>query len=171
MPVEIPMPKFYRNKEMERDKLLEYIYEKKEEQQRKELQNKGNFKGVRDPNVWIDEQKIDLTDTPDNVAKQIKKAMNVSIIKADYILTEQKIDEIRSGNANANETSQSIFTSTLEKFINNVGLKLPYDSDPGFYQDHYDREVKARYGLDEHDNLYADEGISGVPPEHRKADN
>lgn len=126
------------------------------------MQNISEFRGVRDSIVSIDEQKIDLMDTPDNVAKVIKKAMNVSVAKADYILTEQKIDEMRTGNKSANEASQSIFTSILEKFIKNVGLKLPYDSDPGFYRDHYDREVKARYGLGENDNLYVAEGISGV---------
>ena len=85
--------------------------------------------------------------------------MNVPVQKADYILTEQKIDEIRTSDQGTNEASQSIFTSTLEKFINNVGLKLPYDSDPGFYKDHYDREVKAMYGIGENDNLYVSDRI------------
>ena len=62
----------------------------------------------------------------------------------------------------ANEINQSIFTSTLEHFINNVGLRLPYDSDPGFYKDHYDREVKARMNLGENDNYYVSERVSGV---------
>jgi len=70
--------------------------------------------------------------------------MSVPVHKADYILTEQKIDEIRSSNLKPNELSQSVFVSTLEKFINNVGLTLPHDSDPGFYKDHFDKEVKAR---------------------------
>ena len=38
---------------------------------------------------------------------------------------------------------------------------MPYDSDPGFYKDHYDREVKARYGLGPNDNFYVSERISG----------
>ena len=45
---------------------------------------------------------------------------------------------------------------------------MPYDSDPGFHKDHYDREVKARYGIGENDNLYVSEGISGVCPEQGK---
>ena len=30
---------------------------------------------------------------------------------------------------------------------------MPYDSDPGFYKDHYDREVSARTKLAEHGSL------------------
>ena len=60
-----------------------------------------------------------------------------------------------------NEISKSVFTSVLEHFINNVGMKLPYDSDPGFYKDHYDKEVKNRQGLKEEDDFYVSERISG----------
>ena len=60
-----------------------------------------------------------------------------------------------------NEISKSVFTSVLEHFINNVGMKLPYDSDPGFCKDHYDKEVKARQGLKEDDDFYVSERISG----------
>ena len=70
--------------------------------------------------------------------------MSIPIQKADYILTEQKIDEIRSSNLKANELSTSVFVSTLEKYIKNGGLTFPHDSDPGFYKDHYEKEVKAR---------------------------
>ena len=52
-----------------------------------------------------------------------------------------------------NEINKSVFTSVLEHFINNVGMKLPYDSDPGFYKDHYDREVSARTKLVGHGSL------------------
>ena len=82
-------------------------------------------------------------------------------MKADYFLTEQKIEEIRTKNMKPNEVSQSIFTETLEKYINNVGLKLPYDSDPGFYRDHYDREVKARHNIGEDEDLIVSKRISG----------
>ena len=50
-----------------------------------------------------------------------------------------------------------------------MGLTLPYDSDPGFYRDHYDREVKARHGLGEHDNFYVSERISGAEPGRKSA--
>ena len=60
-----------------------------------------------------------------------------------------------------NEVSQSIFTETIEKYIKNVGLSLPYDSDPSFYKDHYDREVKARFNLSEDDSFYISEQITG----------
>lgn len=86
--------------------------------------------------------------------------MNTKEFKADFKLTENKIDEIRSSNIKPNEISKSVFTSTLEHFINNVGLQLPYDSDPSFYKDHYDREVKARRGLGEHDDFYVSERVS-----------
>ena len=66
----------------------------------------------------------------------------------------------------ANEVNKSVFTSTIEYFINNVGLKLPYDSDPGFYKDHYDREVKARMGLSESDNYYVAERVTGSNKDH-----
>lgn len=36
---------------------------------------------------------------------------------------------------------------------------MPYDSDPGFYKDHYDREVKARMNLGENDNFYVSEKV------------
>ena len=87
---------------------------------------------------------IDLTDTPANVQTKIQNAMILKDLNADLRLTEHKIDQIRSNNMAPNEINKSVFTSVLEHFINNVGMKLPYDSDPGFYKDHYDKEVKAR---------------------------
>jgi len=39
---------------------------------------------------------------------------------------------------------------------------LPYDSDPGFYKDHYDREVKARMNLGADDNFYVSEKVSAT---------
>ena len=87
---------------------------------------------------------IDLTDTPANVEAKIQNAMILKDLNADLRLTEHKIDQIRSSNMAPNEINKSVFTSVLEHFINNVGMKLPYDSDPGFYKDHYDKEVKAR---------------------------
>lgn len=101
-------------------------------------------RGKRIHNVSIDETEIDLYDTPGNVMKKITSAMNTEVVHADYALTESKIDEMRQKNMNATEANPSIFTATLERFMNNVGLTLPNDSDPGFYKDHYDREVKAR---------------------------
>ena len=100
--------------------------------------------GKINPNVQIDDTNIDLTNNPANVLKKIKTAMNVKEFKADYKLTEHKIDKIRSSNMQPNEINKSVFTSVLEHFINNVGMQLPYDSDPGFYKDHYDKEVKQR---------------------------
>ena len=77
---------------------------------------------MRNPHVSIDDTAIDLYDTPDNVQKKISAAMNVQVFKADYALTEQKLDELRSKNLKPNEVSRSVFTSTLENFISNVGL-------------------------------------------------
>ena len=39
------------------------------------------------------------------------------------------------------EVSDNIFTTALDKVMKNVGLTMPYDSDPSFYKDHYDREI------------------------------
>lgn len=138
------MPKFYRDKEIEREKIQELMLERKMKAQELELQQKVEPKGKRIHNVSIDETEIDLYDTPDNVIKKITSAMNTEVVHADYALTEAKIDEMRLKNMNANEANPSIFTATLERFMNNVGLTLPNDSDPGFYKDHYDREVKTR---------------------------
>ena len=87
-----------------------------------ELQRKTEFKGTRNTHVNIDDTAIDLYDTPDNVQKKIDSAMNVQVFKADYALTEQKLDELRAKNLQPNEVSRSVFTSTLEHFITNVGL-------------------------------------------------
>ena len=95
-----------------------------------------------------------------NVQAQINEAMNTREFKADFKLTENKIDEIRTHNMKPNEINKSVFTSTLEHFINNVGLQLPYDSDPSFYKDHYDREVKQRRGLGENDDFYVSEQVA-----------
>ena len=92
---------------------------------------------------------------------KIQNAMTRKDFNADLSLTEHKIDHIRSSNMAPNEISKSVFTSVLEHFINNVGMKLPYDSDPGFYKDHYDKEVKNRQGLKEEDDFYVSERISG----------
>ena len=134
------------------------------------LQEKTEFRGMLESRVSIDETKIDLFDTPDNVQHQISSAMKQPILKADYFLTEQKIEEIRTHNMKPNEVSQSIFTETLEKYINNVGLKLPYDSDPGFYKDHYDREVKQRHGIGEEEELIVSQRISGRKSSTTKTD-
>ena len=123
-----------------------------------------------DPNVKIDDTLIDLTDTPANVQAKIQNAMNEREIKADFKLTEHKIDKIRSSNMQPNEINQSVFTSVLEHFINNVGMKLPYDSDPGFYKDHYDREVKQRQGLKDTDDFYVSERVSGRESADRKSE-
>jgi len=40
-----------------------------------------------------------------------------------------------------NEVSDSIFTTSLERVMNNVGLSMPYDSDANFYKDHYENEM------------------------------
>ena len=44
------------------------------------------------------------------------------------------------------EVSDSIFTTVLEKVMGNIGLRMPFDSDPNFYNDHYDQEVIKRDG-------------------------
>ena len=93
--------------------------------------------------------------------------MNVTIHAADFLLTEAKIDEMRSHNQKENEVSESVFTSTIEKFINNVGLKLPYDSDPGFYKDHYDREVRARYNVGPKGKLFASDRLESSKTKDR----
>lgn len=86
--------------------------------------------------------------------------MSIKSIQADFKVTEQKIDKIRASNLKPNEVNPSVFTSTLKYFINNVGMQLPHDSDPGFYKDHYDREVKARQGLAENDDFYVSKRVS-----------
>ena len=53
-------------------------------------------------------------------------------------MTEKKLDETRQKNILPHEVSDSIFTTALEKVMNNVGLTMPYDSDPNFYKDHYE---------------------------------
>ena len=68
MPVEIPMPKFYRNKQIEREKIQEQRKELKEKMASMKLQEKSEFKGMRDPKVSIDDTNIDLYDTPQNVS-------------------------------------------------------------------------------------------------------
>ena len=103
-----------------------------------------------------------MYDLSKNVSTKIRKAMNVKSFKADYQLTENKIDEIRLSNMKPNEVNSSVFTSTLEKYINNVGLTMPYDSDPGFYRDHYDREVKLRNRMGSKDDFYVAERVSSL---------
>ena len=72
------------------------------------------LKAARDPHVNIDDTNIDLYDTMENVQMKINEAMNIKNFKADYTLTEQKIDEIRQSNIKANEVNKSIFTSTID---------------------------------------------------------
>ena len=92
VPVEIPLPIFNRDKQIEREKLQEYIKEKKEDQERLKLQQKSEFKGKVDHKVKIDETLIDLTDTPANVQAKIENAMTLKDLNADLSLTEHKID-------------------------------------------------------------------------------
>ena len=42
--------------------------------------------------------------------------------------------------------NDSIFTTTLERVMHNVGMSMPNESDPSFYRDHYMKEVKKRDG-------------------------
>ena len=72
VPVEIPMPKFYKDKEIEREKIKEYIAQRKQDQVRLELQKQQVFGGLRDSKVYIDDTLIDLTDTIDNVEMKIE---------------------------------------------------------------------------------------------------
>ena len=62
------MPKFYRNKQIEREKIQEQRKELKEKMASMKLQEKSEFKGMRDPKVSIDDTNIDLYDTPQNVS-------------------------------------------------------------------------------------------------------
>ena len=70
----------------------------KEKEKMMKLRQVTESMGKINPNVQIDDTNIDLTDTPANVLKKIKTAMNVKEFKADYKLTEHKIDKIRSSN-------------------------------------------------------------------------
>ena len=50
----------------------------------------------------------------------IVKAMEVEPTHADFAMTENLIDEIQARNE-TEKSKQGVFTSTLERFINNVG--------------------------------------------------
>ena len=102
--------------------------------------------GERNRRVKIDNNAIDLYQAEVDVKEQIAKAMEVTIREADYHMTERMIDEVKVRNE-TEKTKEGIFTSTLEKFINNVGRKIPHDSHSHFFKDHYDIEVKKRGGI------------------------
>ena len=72
--------------------------------------------------------------------------MKVKPLRADYEMTEKMLDEIMERNA-TKQTEDGIFTSTLERYINNVGRKLPMDSHAHFFRDHYEKEVLSRGGI------------------------
>ena len=71
---------------------------------------------------------------------------------------------MRLKNLNENEVNQSIFTSTLQAFMNNVGLTLPFDSDPAFYKDHYERETRLRQkqGSEDNTKLFVTDKLSRI---------
>ena len=75
VPLEIPIPKYYKNKEIEREKIQELLRERKEKRQEQELQNKTDFKAKRDSHVYIDDTLIDLYDTSENVQAKIDTAL------------------------------------------------------------------------------------------------
>ena len=102
--------------------------------------------GERNRHVKTDNTSIDLYRPESEVADLLVKAMEIEPTRADYAMTEKMIDEIQARNE-TEKSKEGIFTSTLERFINNVGRKLPHDSHALFYRDHYDREVKLRGGI------------------------
>ena len=136
VPIEIPQPQFHKVKNKEKRKMLEDLY------------SNINVRrpGERNRHVKIDNTSIDLYRPESEVADLLVKAMEIEPTRADYAMTEKMIDEIQARNE-TEKSKEGIFTSTLERFINNVGRKLPHDSHALFYRDHYDREVKLRGGI------------------------
>ena len=61
------MPKYYKDKEVERQKIQELLKERKNKARELEIQQKTEFKARRDSHVFIDDSLIDLYDTEKNV--------------------------------------------------------------------------------------------------------
>lgn len=134
--IEIPQPQFHRVKNPARRKQFE------------DMHNNVNIKrpGERNRHVKIDSERVDLYWPESEVASRISQAMEVKPLRADYDMTEKMIDGIMERNQ-TKETEDGIFTSTLERYINSVGRKLPMDSHGHFFKDHYEKEVKGRGGI------------------------